>query len=508
MTTAVLHHIPIEQLHESPLNPRKRFNTENLAELAESLRTHGVITPLRARPTKNGKAPAFELAAGHRRLRAAKLAGLAEVPVVVSDLDDAAFLEVLTIENLQREDLHPLEEAQSFADLMKHAGYDVAKIAGRVHRSKDYVYDRLTLLQLTKPAQKLFLEGRFTVGHAIILARLPEPAQKRAIEPDNNGNGYRVAGLFEADGGLLDELEDPKDKYATLKPVSTGEFQNWVNDNVRFRPEDDPHISQLFPETAQVLAQAVEVEEKLVKITYDGFVRPEAKEEGERTYGPQSWARADGKPDAARYGADGRKPSKTCEYSVTGVVVVGEDRGKAFKVCINKLKCKTHWAEQAKRAEEKKRGHIEDVAKGVGAEERRKKDEELAKAEAAKQKALDEALAKAAPALFSAFVAELKHAPTDSKSKLVAYLLDHYGVKYRLKEIQKHISIGTTAADVLRYLAFALFTEDSNPEYEPEGFVDDVKRSFGVNLQPVLDKHLPKEEKAAKPAKKKAKAKR
>jgi ParB/RepB/Spo0J family partition protein len=162
--------IQLVQLVESPWNPRKHFDPAKLAEMAESLRK-GQLAPIIVRPI-SGKHERYEIGAGHRRFRSAPAAGLTSLLAIVRDLDDVAFLELLTIENKQREDVAPLDEANGFKLLMEKAGYDVAKLAARIGLSTKYVYDRLKLLQLVPAAKKLLEDGVITAGHAILLARL------------------------------------------------------------------------------------------------------------------------------------------------------------------------------------------------------------------------------------------------------------------------------------------------------------------------------------------------
>ncbi len=155
--------LPLAELQESPKNPRKRFPAQSLNELAESIRKSGVLVPLTVRPCPGGY---YEIAAGHRRYRAAKLAGLEEVPAIVRAMDDLTFLEAVTIDNLQREDIHPLEEATGYQELLKH--YDVATIAQKIGKSASYVY--------------------LTAGHAVQIARLDPKHQKEALQICDQGN--------------------------------------------------------------------------------------------------------------------------------------------------------------------------------------------------------------------------------------------------------------------------------------------------------------------------------
>lgn len=176
MTT--LQQIALDKLHESPLNPRRAFDEKALKELAANLAQVGVLTPLLVRPNAKG----YEIAAGHRRFRAAKIAKLAGVPCVVRELDDQTFLEIMTIENLQREDIHPLDEALGYQALIDKTGMEVAAIAAKVGKSESYVYQRLKLAGLIKPAQKAFIEEKITAGHAILIARLQPKEQEEALK--------------------------------------------------------------------------------------------------------------------------------------------------------------------------------------------------------------------------------------------------------------------------------------------------------------------------------------
>lgn len=161
--------MPLELLVESPWNPRKRFDETKLNELAGSIKERGVREPLLARPLGDGK---YELASGHRRLRASRIAGADTAPVRVQAMDDNEFLEVLSISNLQREDIHPLEEGQGYAELLSRPGYDVAGLALKLGKSESYVSQRLKLLDLTPALQEDFLADKFPFSHALTLARL------------------------------------------------------------------------------------------------------------------------------------------------------------------------------------------------------------------------------------------------------------------------------------------------------------------------------------------------
>lgn len=185
--------LPLSMLRESKLNERHVKDDGKFRELVESVRDKGVLTPLLVRYVPSRMVPGtsltdpgkFEIAAGHRRFRAAGKAGVAEVPCLIREMSDREFLEVLITENLQREDPHPLDEARGFHHLLglysSTPSDDVREIAARVGKDPSYVLQRLKLLDLTEEAQKAFLDGKFGVGHAVLLARLRPRDQKQAM---------------------------------------------------------------------------------------------------------------------------------------------------------------------------------------------------------------------------------------------------------------------------------------------------------------------------------------
>lgn len=166
--------VPIDYLEPSPLQPRRQFPEEELEALAASIREHGVLQPLVVRPAR-GLAAGYEIVAGERRWRAAQRAGLADLPVVVRDLDDRQVLELALVENLQREDLSPLEEAEAYARLARDFGRTQEEIAEAVGRSRSHIANTLRLLQLPAGVRKMLEEGRLSAGHARALLTAPDP---------------------------------------------------------------------------------------------------------------------------------------------------------------------------------------------------------------------------------------------------------------------------------------------------------------------------------------------
>ena len=149
--------VPITALAESATNPRKRFDAKSLEELAASFKTQGILAPLLVRELEESK---YEVVAGARRLRAAKLAELEKLPVRVVKLTDAEAIECQCVENLQREDIHPLEEALGFKSLLElgEPAYTIASIASRAGKSEAYVYGRIRLGDLIPPVAEAFLK--------------------------------------------------------------------------------------------------------------------------------------------------------------------------------------------------------------------------------------------------------------------------------------------------------------------------------------------------------------
>jgi ParB/RepB/Spo0J family partition protein len=166
--------IPIAKIRESKTNPRRFFDEAKLAELADNIRQHGVLQPIFLRPLPEGETSTYELVAGTRRYRATKLAKRESIPATVRELTDAQALELQVIENEQRVDVHPLDEAQGYAALieLQPDTYTVESIASRVGRSPAYVNGRLRLIQLIPEAKQAFYEDKLTVAHAFEIARL------------------------------------------------------------------------------------------------------------------------------------------------------------------------------------------------------------------------------------------------------------------------------------------------------------------------------------------------
>lgn len=169
--------LPISQVETCSSQPRKRFDDESLQELADSISQHGIIQPLTVRKLSSGY---YQIIAGERRWRAARLAGLQKIPVIVIEADDRKAAELAMIENLQREDLNPMEEAAGFQSLIESYHMTQEEAAQRVGKSRSAVTNALRLLGLTPSVRKLVEEGKLSAGHARALVPLSPSLQESA----------------------------------------------------------------------------------------------------------------------------------------------------------------------------------------------------------------------------------------------------------------------------------------------------------------------------------------
>jgi len=169
--------VEVDLIDASPLQPRTYFDQGSLEQLAQSIQTHGVVQPVVLR-RKNDR---YELVAGERRWRAAKMAGLNRIPAVVREIHDKDLLELALIENIQREDLNPIEEAQAYKRLIENVGLTQEALAARVGRDRSYITNYLRLLKLPDDLQKLVVEGRLSTGHARTILGLSHVDLQRRV---------------------------------------------------------------------------------------------------------------------------------------------------------------------------------------------------------------------------------------------------------------------------------------------------------------------------------------
>ena len=166
--------VPLKRIHPCPFQPRKDFSEEGLRELADSIKEQGIVQPLIVR----ARGDDYELIAGERRWRAAQWAGLAEIPVILRQADDRAVLELALIENLQRENLNPMEEALGYSQLVEQFELKQEEVAGKVGKSRAVVANALRLLKLPLEIQAYLRDGRLSVGHAKVILGLIRPDEQ------------------------------------------------------------------------------------------------------------------------------------------------------------------------------------------------------------------------------------------------------------------------------------------------------------------------------------------
>lgn len=188
-TDATIQEVPIENIVANPYQPRKLFNPQQLQELADSIKEHGVIQPLVVNQTPNG----YELVVGERRFRASQLAGLTKVPVIVkSGMQDQTKLEVALIENIQRQELNPIEEAQAYDKLIKTFGLTQEKVAQKVGKSRPAVANTVRLLNLPAEIQRAIIEGKISEGHARAILGLTGAEKQLALYKMVLDQGWNV----------------------------------------------------------------------------------------------------------------------------------------------------------------------------------------------------------------------------------------------------------------------------------------------------------------------------
>ena len=201
--------IRIDELEPNRAQPRKSFDDESIAELADSISRHGVLQPLLVRPLIGG---GYQIVAGERRWRAARRAGVKEVPAVVRDLSESEVMQLALIENLQREDLNPLEEAGGYQALIEEYGFTQEDVARTVGRSRPAVANALRLLALPEDLRELVSEGVLSAGHARTLLAFPDEesmrrAAKLAVEQE-----LSVRQLEKLAQGAKEQLEEQEEK--------------------------------------------------------------------------------------------------------------------------------------------------------------------------------------------------------------------------------------------------------------------------------------------------------
>jgi ParB family transcriptional regulator, chromosome partitioning protein len=219
--------VPIEFIKPNPRNPRRDFADAELAELADSIRQHGVIQPIVVRPVK-GVQDRYEIIAGERRWRAAQIAGLHEVPVVPVEVSDADALQIAIIENVQREDLNAMEEAQGYhalSDDFKRSQEDIAKIVGK---SRSHVANMMRLTKLPAEVQAYIASGQLSAGHARALIGVPDPAASAKQIVEQGLSVRQAEALAHVEGVPVRKSQKPRG--GKVKAADTVALEKRVSD--------------------------------------------------------------------------------------------------------------------------------------------------------------------------------------------------------------------------------------------------------------------------------------
>jgi len=223
--------VPVEKLVPNPNQPRRDFQPEALQELAASIRTRGVIQPLIVRDMGDGR---FEIVAGERRWRAAQLAQVHELPVIVRDFTDAEVIEVAIIENIQRAELNAVEEALAFRQLMDRFGHTQEKLAEALSKSRSHIANLLRLLNLPEDVQGLVREGKITSGHARALITAPN-ASELARQVIARNLSVRETEALTRDSGKSGKAKASGPRPKSEKDADTRALENDLSANLNMR---------------------------------------------------------------------------------------------------------------------------------------------------------------------------------------------------------------------------------------------------------------------------------
>jgi ParB family chromosome partitioning protein len=207
--------LPLEKITANPNQPRKHFDEDSLQELANSIREHGVIQPIIVEADENGS---YIIVAGERRSRAAKMAGLTEIPALIRNYSDEKRMEVALIENVQRADLNPVEEAQAYKNLMDFTGLSQDEIAAKVGKNRSTVANALRLLKLPVQMQDYLKEGTISSGHARAILSVSSPENQKILFDQIIGKGISVREAEKLASSLNKGIEESASKEKDLLP--------------------------------------------------------------------------------------------------------------------------------------------------------------------------------------------------------------------------------------------------------------------------------------------------
>jgi ParB/RepB/Spo0J family partition protein len=416
--------LPIDEVHPSPLNPRGEISEDSLGDLRASIRQHGVLQAILVRPNADG----FAILAGERRWRAARLEALATIPARILDVDDAVAEEIAIIENLQREEMPPMREAESYQRLIA-SGRTIDELAARLGKEKTYIYRRLSLTRLIPEAQELVSQDILPLNYALKLATIPADRQE--------------AGLSICFQPLF---RDPPAREH-LEPIAT--LADWIERNVRLDPRTED-TSILLPTLAEQLAEAEEQQDASVLMV--STLHYHTDETSPRPILAKAWKPAEG--------------DDSCDHAQPAVIVLGEGQGRFLHVCAAKHKCERHWPKPVETTE------AETPVERAEANLARVKEEE---ADRAKREALDRWRNEGRPRALHLFLkqaASLKWSP-----KLLGYVIDTINEDPDLSDVLGPIE----KIPVRRYPQVVAASLALDHSWYPEPLIDFAK-ALGIPL--------------------------
>lgn len=232
--------IPLDEIRSNPYQPRKTFNEESLRELADSIKEYGVVEPIIVKKSVKG----YEIVAGERRTKAAKMAGLTTIPAIVKDFSDSDMMEIALLENIQREDLNPIDEAASISEIIRVKGYTQEEFARRFGKSRSYITNLLGILKLPKEVQAKVKEGKLSMSHARSLSKL-----------DDEQKIFYLADRIEKEGLNVRDIEKILSKKQSNKVVK----------------ELDPTLRIYEEAISEATGSKVKINDKKIEISYDSM---------------------------------------------------------------------------------------------------------------------------------------------------------------------------------------------------------------------------------------------
>jgi len=255
--TGSIEQVSLYDIDTNPDQPRKTFDEEKLNELAASLKRHGVVQPLIVK--RNGTR--YTIIAGERRFRAARIAGLSTVPVLVSDMDENAIMEVALVENIQRENLNPIEEAAAIRLLMEQHDLTQEEVSARIGKSRPAIANALRLLSLDKPVAEMIKSGKLSAGHGKMLAGIADAAQQRALAEKAVEKDWSVRRLEnELQFASWEKKPKIKQEYSPEFRAAIRQIRNKLKTKVSVEGNEEKGkivISYFSPDDLETIYQAI-----------------------------------------------------------------------------------------------------------------------------------------------------------------------------------------------------------------------------------------------------------